>query len=288
MRGTTIDGPSCPSCSTALVLEDGSCERCGVLPTAIIRPSVRTPAPPTAPGKAFSWGDALIPCAIGGALAPLFSLGTVLGYMGWFLASLVHELGHCVLSWFIGTPAIPTISLGGHAAAAHGLQIPLLCYLIWGSLAVGVYILRDRGSWPFICALGALAYPAIAFTSLGETTFLLSGHVSELVFAAIFLHRSIVGGVVTGSRIERVLAALISWHLFARNLRLSGGILWDESIRQWYSHSGSFGLTNDYLRVADDLLHIPLERVAAGMFILSCLTLLTSLGTAIGAARRGA
>ena len=39
--------------------------------------------------------------------------------------------------------------------------------------------------------------------------------------------------------------------------------------REAYRNSGSFGLTNDYLRVAEDVVGCPLEMVAVGMGILA-------------------
>jgi hypothetical protein len=57
--------------------------------------------------------------AIGAALAPVFGLTPILQYMGWFLTSLVHEMGHCVAAWLFGSPAYPAIRIDGHAAAIH-------------------------------------------------------------------------------------------------------------------------------------------------------------------------
>ena len=59
---------------------------------------------------------------IGLVTAPIFALTPVLQLMGWFFASLVHEMGHSGFAWVCGMPSIPAISPTGHAAALHGDQ----------------------------------------------------------------------------------------------------------------------------------------------------------------------
>ena len=46
---------------------------------------------------------------MGALLAPVFSLTPILQYMGWFLGSLCHEIGHSVVAWVFGMPAFPAI-----------------------------------------------------------------------------------------------------------------------------------------------------------------------------------
>ena len=67
---------------------------------------------------------------LGAITGPVFGLTPMLGYMGWFLASLVHEMGHAGFAWACGMPAFPAIALDGHAAAMHGEQSPALVILI--------------------------------------------------------------------------------------------------------------------------------------------------------------
>ena len=288
MRSVICQPPLCRSCAQPLREESSYCVACGEAAAAVPLPSRRLPrsdAPSAIPPASglrsllFSWG-------VGGTLAPLLSWGPILGFMGWFLASLIHELGHCAVSWFAGCPAIPAISLSGHAAAAHGTQIPLLCYAIWASLGFGVYALRERGSWPWILAFAALVYPAFAFTSLRQLIFLLAGHVCEIGLAAVFLRRAAGSAGLLSSPTERVLSAALGWHLIARNLLLCRGIIWDESVRSWYETSGSFGLPNDYTRVAHDHLQLRIETVAAGMLVFGLAVLSATLVSSIAEARR--
>jgi hypothetical protein len=200
--------------------------------------------------------------AAGAAAALLFTLTPLLKYMGWFLASLVHEAGHCAAAWATGCPAFPAIRLDGHAAAVHGDQSTI--FALAAGAALGALAWRRRS-----IALGAatLLYPAIAFTTAREWLFLLSGHLAELAIGGVFFWRAIVGGF-TNSRAERVLYAGCAWHLVGKNVWLAGGLLFSDGVRQWYRGSGSFGLVNDYLRLVGSM-HVGLGVIAFVMLVLS-------------------
>src|SRR5258708_4474920 len=61
--------------------------------------------------------------------APVCAL-PIVSFMGWCLAALVHEMGHASVAWLCGMPAIPAISLAGHAAAVHSERVLPLVFLI--------------------------------------------------------------------------------------------------------------------------------------------------------------
>ena len=209
---------------------------------------------------------------LGLLFAPVFTFTPLLRYMGWFLASLVHETGHCAFSWLAGSWSFPAISLAGHAMASHGPQSVALCFVIWAILGTTAWQLRHRRGWLIGLGAATLVYPLFAFTDLKETVFLVGGHVGELIFAGIFLWRAIVGGF-TESRAERALYAMLGFFLIGQNLWLAGGLMWSAEVQEWYAGSGSFGLTNDYIRLARDVLRVELSAVA-GMMFLAALTVL--------------
>ena len=189
--------------------------------------------------------------------------------MGWFLAALVHETGHCAVAWAAGCPAIPAISLGGHAMAAHGAQQTMLCFVVWFALGALTWQFRQTKPWVYILGGATLLYPLIAFTGLKEFFFLTGGHLGELTFAVIFFWRAVVGGF-SRSGAERVTYATVAWFLFGSNVWLSGGLLFSDEVRSWYAASGSFGLTNDYIRLARSVMHVDLGVVA---FLMLAVTL---------------
>lgn len=202
----------------------------------------------------------------GGAIALVFAMLPFTGFMGWFLTSLFHETGHCAFAWAAGCPAFPAIRLDGHAAAIHGEQSRALCVVMWFVLAWLAWRFRGgSGVWAF----GGLAllYPLFAFTGIKEDVFLAGGHLGELGFAGFFLHRALAGGW-WGARGERLAHAAVGCYLLGGNILLAGGLLLDEAARARYHGSGSFGLTNDYLRLAGST-GASLEGVALVMLLCS-------------------
>jgi hypothetical protein len=208
--------------------------------------------------------------------APVFAWTPLLQYMAWFLASLVHEMGHAGLAWLCGMPAIPAISLAGEAAAVHGEQSRLAALSVAAVLAAIAWTrLAGRARTIVLSAL-VLGYPVLAFTSMREVVHLLAGHGAELLFATLCLWKTLDGGF-TDSRSERVLYGTVGWMLLGKNLWLCWGLIRSAVARAEYRTSGSFGLTNDYLRVAE-LLDWRLPVVASGMLLVSCLVLPAALG----------
>ncbi len=206
---------------------------------------------------------------IGLVTAPVFALTPMLGYMGWFLASLVHEMGHAAVAWLCGMPAVPAISLEGHAAAVHSEQQPALVAFVGCGLAAAAWkLFEGRARW-IVLALVAVLYPLLALTGAKELVHLLAGHGAELAFATLCLWKTLDGGF-TASRLERALYGTVGWFLLGKNVFLCWGLMTSEIARAVYDANGSFGLTNDYIRVAEEVLGWPLPRVAFGMLV-ACL-----------------
>jgi len=214
---------------------------------------------------------------IGLLTAPVFALTPLLEYMGWFLASLVHEMGHAAFAWLCGMPAVPAIALDGHAAAVHSEQSLFLVALIALGLGAGAWnVFTGRVRW-IALALLAIVYPAIALTSAKELFHLLAGHGGELAFATLCLWKTLDGGF-TDSKLERALYGMLGWFLLGKNVHMCFGLMHSADARAEYNDNGSFGLTNDYIRVAEDVLHCPLERVALMMLVAALLVLPAALG----------
>jgi hypothetical protein len=273
---------ACPSCDYANAPEALCCSMCGRLfrqgagdgdgpaRTTMAR-TVRFPSelgdrPRAAPPPVNEFREPLLFLGVGLLLAPVFAFAPGLRYMGWFLSSLFHETGHTAAAWFLGCPAFPAIRLDGHAAALHKPQVLFIALTVWASLAFATWSARRRRGWTVALGLATLIYPALAFTGAKELLHLLAGHLGELTFAAIFFWRALAGGF-TQTAIERALYAVVAWYLIGQNLWLCARLVFSEAARAWYHSNGSFGLTNDYIRAANDVLGCSLEMVAAGMFV---------------------
>jgi hypothetical protein len=217
---------------------------------------------------------------LGLATAPVFALTPLLGYMGWFLASLVHEMGHSAMAWLAGMPSMPAIALDGHAAAVHSDQQLFLVAMIVATVATALWrSLAGRARTVALVVFGVV-YSVVAFTPARELLFLAAGHAGELAFAGLALWKALDGGF-TASRAERLLYGTLGWFLVGKNVFLAWGLATSASSRAAYAGSGSFGLTNDYLRIAQDLLGWRLESIAW----LALLASLAVVPVAVGAWR---
>lgn len=292
----------CARCGRACAAEERVCALCGSLlrndasaahstvhgtPTCSApTPSYSAPAPsPSAPPTSFDRVSAALAererreressrrapwgyLALGLATAPIFAWTPVLQSMGWFLASLVHEMGHAALAWTCGMPAIPAISPAGHAAAVHGEQSTVLALLVLAGALCAAWKLLEGSVRVVAIAFVAIVQPTLAFTGVRELAFLLAGHAGELAFATLCLWKALDGGF-TSSRLERALYGTLGWFLVGRNVLLCAGLVTSPSARAHYASNGSFGLTNDYIRAAEDLLGWRLESLALLMLAAS-------------------
>ena len=189
---------------------------------------------------------------LGAFFAPALGLLPLVQYMGWFLASLVHEMGHCVAAWLFGMPAYPAIRIDGHAAAMHSSQQMLLVAAVFAGLLWLTWLCRNRPRLRLVAGAGVLLYPALALTNAHDLLHLLAGHWGELVFGGVFFYRALSGGF-TASTPEKVAYAALAWFLIGRNVILDFGLMTSEAARQAYIGNGSFGITQDFVRAAREL-----------------------------------
>jgi len=209
--------------------------------------------------------------ALGALLAPLLAATPLLSLVGWYLAALVHEMGHAAFSWGVGVPAVPALGITAEAATMHGEQLWFLALALWG---VGGFLAWriEAPAWRYAATIcfGVL-YPVVAFIApIREAVHLLSGHLAELSFAAVCLGRALSGGF-SASPVERGLYAVLGWFLVGRNLVLTAGLAASAGARAEYAANGSFGLENDYLRLANDF-GVSIEAVALGMTAVALVT----------------
>ena len=102
----------------------------------------------------------------------------------------------------------------------------------------------------------------------------MAGHGGELVFAGIFFWRAWTGGF-THSMQERYTYASLACFLVVANLVFHFKLMTSAAYRMYYVSpgSGSFGLENDYLRVARDYMGVSLATVGGMMFLVNAVLL---------------
>lgn len=254
-----VEASTCPRCRTVIASGDTRCQTCGASLAAGVAGLTGSLPPPTNRPGWIAWG-------IGGGLGLLATLLPLTGYMSWFIASLCHEMGHSAMAMLTGSVAVPAIRLDGHAVAQMSDPLPFARLAIWAAVAWWAWRLRQRGApgWKLVAG-AALLYPLLAWPAR-EVAILYAGQFGELLFAGVFLWRAWTGGF-TESPTERPLYATLGWSLIARNLILSWGLITSPERRATYWENGSFGLTNDLIRIALDHLGIALSTAAVPLLL---------------------
>jgi len=289
----------CPECGTPARERDRLCRLCGHLfhreeraaraapaaepPPEAVRSPALAPASPGILGLPEPWFFLIV----GFAIAPVFAMTPLLGLIGWYFAALVHEIGHCVAGWLVGQPAYPVLGLNGHAMAC-GEPFSWLVVLAVFAAGIGAtwHFLGGRLRWGVLAAI-VVGYPLLVFTTLADILTVTGGHLGELVFAGVFLFRTITGGF-TASHAERGLYSVMGWYLIGANLWLTGGLMFSDAARFEYSTNGSYGLTNDYIVLADQVVGGSLESVAAIMSLAALAVVPLALGICLLLVRRTA
>jgi hypothetical protein len=143
----------------------------------------------------------------------------------------------------------------------------LVLLVCLGLAAAAWRFFEGKARW---CIVGAIVvvHPLLALTGAKELLHLVAGHGAELAFATLCLWKALDGGF-TESRLERALYGTVGWYLLGRNVILCFGLITSASSRAEYDQSGSFGFTNDYLRVAHEVLGWLLQTVAGAMLLLA-------------------
>lgn len=289
----TVSADPCPDCGTPVREGDHLCRLCGHLFARVERivpdtpprrfdPALSSFAPrpiDDAPPRILGLSEPWFFLAAGAILAPVFLLTPFLGLIGWFFGALVHEMGHCIAGWLVGRPSYPVLSLTGQAMACGKDLVPLIAIGVLAAALISAWtFLRGSARW---VAMGAIVVilPLLAFSPAADLFILVGGHLGELAFGGVFLFRAVTGGF-TSSPLERGLYSVMGWHLVFDNLRLTGGLMFSAPARAEYAANGSFGLMNDYLRVADQI-GASIETVGAMMTVPALLTVPIALGIAL-------
>jgi len=219
---------------------------------------------------------------------PWFVLGIVIASLSgfllprgftWFLAAIPHEMGHATVGCLLGHPSTPAISLRGEAWTGIAMLRPWLVWVMTIGFAFGAWYMRRRPITCITLGVTAALIPLAAFTMASSILISVGGHAGELAFATYCFMLAWTGGR-TDTPQERTACAMAGALLQFVNLKLCFGLMTSPAARDHYAHNGSLGLKNDYLVLAQDLLHWKLPSVAMVMFTVALLPL--PLGILIG------
>ncbi|MHC4512130.1 MAG: hypothetical protein ACYTKC_15040 [Planctomycetota bacterium] len=216
----------------------------------------------------------------GGLIAIIDNLFWTSRYTLNFIATLAHEMGHATIATFFGAPSFPAISLDGQAAAFHRSQVIGLAIVIWAFMGYWAYYFRHNRPVLIALVTAMVLYPLFAFTEGWRLLFFLGGHGTELAFAGICFFRAWTGGF-TASTAERTAYATCGWFCFCTNLMFHLKLMSSRGFQIRYASGGSFGLTNDYIRVATDILGCSVSTVALLMLLVNIIVLPAAVVVAV-------
>jgi hypothetical protein len=187
--------------------------------------------------------------------------------------TIVHELGHAASAWLFGYAALPAFDFlyGGGVTMQTTDRIPLLLFGLFSGFAYLCYRYRHRDGTSRLLLGVAVAYCICAFTGLHSALIVAMGHGFELLFAGIFLYRALSGWSCRYS-IERPLYGMLGLFTVFYNLRFSYQLLTQAKARLIYEAGKGSILDHDFVRLANDYLHVDLAVVVAGFLLCNLVT----------------
>ena len=274
---------NCPKCGYAQDDAATACEACGLifaryeerredeaaLATGAVAPpgKVAVEEPPAGRLDRAGRRALLIGAPIGVVCFALPFLDFVLGY----LSILVHELGHAIAGWLMGFPSVPAFDFvyGGGVTILDERNAGVL--IVLGALwAWAFWRLRRNALGLACCGVLLAAHALLAFTPAHETLHMAAGHLSELVFAAIFLYRALSGaGCFVDA--ERPLYAGAATFVLLKAAGFAGRLMSDAEFRGLYEEAKGGGKWMDLSRIAEQF-GLSLRTVAGWLLLLALLT----------------
>jgi hypothetical protein len=199
--------------------------------------------------------------AVGGVLAVVVYAVPFLRFVFHTLITLVHELGHTLVAWSFGIPAVPAFDFvyGGGVTVHQGRSTGLTILIYAGFLALA-YGLRSNRGYLLALAVWVCVYTLVAFTPLHEAIEIAMGHGSELVFAGIFLYRALTGNACRAPG-ERPLYAFCGFFILINDAAFALSLLTSAANVADYEDAKGGGHWMDFSRLADDYAHVGLRAI---------------------------
>jgi hypothetical protein len=214
--------------------------------------------------------DAWVSLGIGALLAVVAVAVPLLGFVFHVLTTVIHELGHTATAWLFASPALPSFDLtfGGGLSYIVDRQ-PLLVIAAYAVFAYLLFQARDDRPELVKWIIAGALYSVAMFTPLRGLLITAMGHGTELLVAAIFLHRAMSGNQIL-RRGERPLYACVGLFIVLTDARLAVDLMSSQAEREAYGEAKGGGHWMDFSVIANEYLRWPLQSVA-GLFLFACI-----------------
>ncbi len=224
----------------------------------------------------FNWKHHLI---LGFFLSLMIQYFYLTKFIFWLIGTVLHEGGHLFFNLLTACPALPTIRLDGHAACVSRSQIFFVAIIIWLIFIYNIYVnhKEDKHNLKLFFIVSSIIYPIISFVpTIKLFLLLLAGHGTEIIIAGVFFFR-VKTGLLVQNEIDRLLNSTLAWYLIITNLVFAFSVSFIDSARAKYYSGGSFGLTNDFVRISNDITGLDISFVLIPFFLITLTILPVSL-----------
>lgn len=163
------------------------------------------------------------------------------------LITITHELGHALVGWLVGYPALPLFDFEQHEGMTrYGNQNLAVLLSIYLGLAILLFRYRHN-SLTLSISLGViLTYSIIIFTRLSNVLIVFMGHGAELVLASILLYLAVANRILP----LRLLCATLGYFIVLYDLSFAYKLKYDLSYQLIYAYHSSGNRLGDFSRLA--------------------------------------
>ena len=273
---------ACPKCGFEEPESARECSRCGIVFSKLAetpRPAKRGEGGPAKRDRVRGDADEDVPngrigpaelkiLGIGLVAAIIVSVTPFVSFVFSAIITLFHELGHAVMGWILGMPAIPAFDFvyGGGITSHSGFQI-IVALLIAGGFAYVMYLFRQNRKALFL--IGGVFLVWLFFVSSDwrrDFAFSAAGHLSEFILAGILFYQALSGVGWRIPEIERPLGAFVAFFVQIHSMKFAWRLMHDPEFLSWYREGKGGMLMNDLESVALDLhIHTPFNPGIIGV-----------------------
>ncbi|MBI2213901.1 MAG: hypothetical protein HYU52_09650 [Acidobacteria bacterium] len=281
----------CPKCGLDQASDLRECARCGVIFAKVQRaePHAERQEPDEDPPAGARYTPTFIPAPpvfadivedgrLGRSELKILGFGLVsaivvyalpfLRFVFSALVTLFHELGHAVVSWLLGHPAVPAFDFvyGGGFTHMDNFKLPIALAIgtTWAWLAWTVR--GNRRTFVLVCVLAACWLFVVSSEWRRGLVVSAMGHGGEVLLASIFFYMALANVGFRIPEIERPAAAFSAFFVVIHTIHFAWRLRTDADFLAWYRAGKGGALMNDLESVALDLqIHTPLHPGIEGV-----------------------
>lgn len=184
------------------------------------------------------------------------------------LKTLFHEIGHAVIAWLLGQPALPAFDFayGGGITHITEFQPVLAVFVLAGMLWLTWRLRANRRSLTLMLIIVAGWLFIVSSEWRRETVFASAGVLFELILAAVFFYMTISGRGWRMPEIERPLGAFVAFFVLMSTTVFAWRLGHDVDFMSWYLEGKGGALMNDLEIVALNLhIYTPFNPGVEGL-----------------------